>query len=84
MATPKRPRQSTGNQGGILQEVGPQGGKYSNYVTVPDYKPLPPTTTSGHGWKPFKITPDSRRCLSLTAAPRRGTVSTPSQFEMCP
>ena len=44
MATPKKPGQSTGNQGGIFQQVGPQGGKKPNYATVADNKPLPPTT----------------------------------------
>lgn len=61
MAAPKKPGQSTGNSGGIYQEVGPQGGKRPNYVTVPDNKPLPPTTTPGSGWTPVKVTPGSKR-----------------------
>ena len=61
MTTPKKPGQSTGNQGGIFQQVGPLGGKKPNYATVPDNKPLPPTTKPGDAWVPLKVTPDSRR-----------------------
>lgn len=61
MTAPKKPGESAGNQGGIYQEVGPKGGTKPNYVTVPDNKPMPPTTQPGHGWKPVKITPDSKR-----------------------
>ena len=56
-----KPGQNTGNRGGIFQQVGPRGGKQENYVAVPDHKPLPPTTHSGHGWVPVKTTPDSKR-----------------------
>lgn len=60
-----KPGQNTGKNGGIYQQVGPKGGPKGgpkpNYVTVPDNKPLPPTTTSGDGWKPLKITPNSKR-----------------------
>jgi hypothetical protein len=61
MVAPKKPGQSTGNQGGIFQQVGPQGGKKPNYAAVPDNKPLPPTTKPGDGWVPVKVTPDSKR-----------------------
>jgi hypothetical protein len=61
MATTKKPGQSTGGNGGIYQEVGPRGGKQPNYTTVPDNRPLPPTTKPGHTWKPVKITPTSDR-----------------------
>jgi hypothetical protein len=61
MAASKKPGQSTGNSGGIYQEVGPKGGKRPNYVTVADNKPLPPTTTRGAGWTPVKVTPGSKR-----------------------
>lgn len=61
MAAPKKPGQSTGNSGGIYQEVGPRGGKRDNYATVGDNKPLPPTTTPGAGWTPVKVTPGSKR-----------------------
>ncbi len=61
MADAKKPGQNTGNNGGIYQEVGPKGGKYPNYSTVPDNRPLPPTTKPGHGWKPVKVTPNSNR-----------------------
>lgn len=36
MASTKKPGESTGNRGGIFQEVGPRGGKQSNFATVPD------------------------------------------------
>lgn len=36
MAITKKPGQSTGNNGGIYQQVGPRGGKQPNYSTVPD------------------------------------------------
>lgn len=61
MAKTLRPGQSTGNTGGIFQEVGPQGGKRPNYATVPDNKPLPPTTKPGHTWAPVSTTPNSKR-----------------------
>lgn len=61
MTAPKKPGQSTGNQGGIYQQVGPQGGKQPNFVTVPDHRPMPPTTKPGHGWAPMKVTPNSKR-----------------------
>ncbi len=61
MANAKKPGTNTGKQGGIYQEVGPKGGEKSNYATVADNKPLPPTTKPGHGWKPVKVTPDSQR-----------------------
>lgn len=61
MTAPKKPGTSTGNSGGIYQEVGPRGGARPNYATVPDHKPLPPTTTPGSGWKPVSRTPNSKR-----------------------
>lgn len=61
MAASKRPGSNTGNQGGIYQEVGPKGGTKPNFATVPDHKPLPPTTKPGHTWAPVKLTPDSKR-----------------------
>lgn len=61
MAISKKPGMNTGNQGGIYQEVGPKGGAKPNFATVPDNKPLPPTTKPGHGWVPTHITPDSKR-----------------------
>ncbi len=57
----KKPGESTGNCGGIFQEVGPRGGVKPNYATVADNHRLPPTQTSGGGWKPIKVTPDSFR-----------------------
>ena len=45
--TIKRPGENTGKQGGVFQEVGPKGGKQPNYTTVPDNRPLPPTTKPG-------------------------------------
>jgi len=61
MAIGKKPGQSTGNQGGIFQEVGPRGGAKDNFAAVPDNKPLPPTTTPGNTWVPTHVTPDSKR-----------------------
>lgn len=61
MAAAKKPGQSTGNRGGIFQEVGPKGGRQPNYTTVPDNRPLPPTTKPGRAWKPVKVTPNSNR-----------------------
>lgn len=57
----KRPGQNTGTQGGIFQQVNTVGNPVSNFVTVPDNKPLPPTTKPGHTWKPVAITPNSNR-----------------------
>jgi hypothetical protein len=56
-----KPGSSTGPNGGIFQQVGPQGGKQPNFATVADWKPLPPTTKPGHGWVPVKTTPCSKR-----------------------
>lgn len=56
-----KPGTNSGDQGGIYQEVGPRGGAKPNYVTVPDNKPMPPTTAPGHGWKPVQLTPPSKR-----------------------
>ena len=56
-----KPGQNTGKNGGIYQQVGPQGGLKPNYVTVPDNKPLPPTTKPGDTWIRTKRTPDSKR-----------------------
>lgn len=57
----KKPGQNTGKDGGIYQEVGPRGGKKDNWATVPDNKPLPPTSQSGNAWQRVKRTPDSKR-----------------------
>lgn len=61
MAASKKPGISSGNQGGIYQEIGPKGGTKPNYATVPDHKPMPPTSKPGSTWKPVKVTPDSKR-----------------------
>lgn len=61
MATSKRPGESTGNNGGIFQEIGPRGGRQPNYSTVPDNRPMPPTTKPGHTWAPVSRTPNSKR-----------------------
>lgn len=57
----QKPGSSTGHKGGIYQEVGPRGGRQPNYSTVPDNKPLPPTSKPGHGWTSIRTTPDSKR-----------------------
>lgn len=56
-----KPGSNTGNDGGIFQQIGPKGGRQPNFATVPDHKPLPPTTKSGHTWIPVQTTPDSKR-----------------------
>ena len=61
MSRIQKPGTSTGDKGGIYQEVGPRGGRQPNYSTVADNKPLPPTSKPGHGWAPVKTTPDSKR-----------------------
>lgn len=58
---PNKPGMNVGNNGGIYQETGPRGGGRPNFVTVPDNKPLPPTSNPGHLWKPIHITPPSKR-----------------------
>lgn len=55
------PGSTTGNNGGIDQQVSPTGKPVSNFVTVPDHRPLPPTTKPGHTWQPMKITPPNKR-----------------------
>ena len=57
----QKPGSNTGVKGGIYQEVGPSGGRQPNYSTVPDNKPIPPTTKPGHGWTPIQTTPNSKR-----------------------
>lgn len=61
MTNSKKPGENTGNQGGIFQEVGPRGGAKPNFATVPDNKPLPPTSKPGHEWVHVHVTPDSKR-----------------------
>lgn len=61
MANTRKPGTNTGENGGIYQEVGPRGGKKSNYATVADNKSLPPTTTKGNEWELVKRTPNSNR-----------------------
>ena len=62
MATSKkRPGENTGNQGGIFQEMGAKGGLKPNFATVPDNKPLPPTTKPNSFWVPVNTTPNSKR-----------------------
>lgn len=56
-----KPGQNTGNNGGIYQEQGPRGGLRPSYVTVPDNKPLPPTSGPGSSWVQIIRTPDSKR-----------------------
>lgn len=61
MSKQQKPGSNTGDNGGIFQEVGPRGGRQPNFTTVPDNRPLPPTTKPGHSWTPVKTTPDSKR-----------------------
>ncbi|QWD79259.1 hypothetical protein ICV01_06300 [Polynucleobacter sp. MWH-Spelu-300-X4] len=57
----KKPGQNTGTQGGVFQQVTSTGKPVSNYVTVSDHKPLPPTSKPGHLWNQIVITPNSKR-----------------------
>lgn len=57
----KKPGETTGNDGGIFQEVGPRGGRRDNFSTVPDNTRLPPTTTPGSEWIRTHRTPNSKR-----------------------
>lgn len=59
--TTKKPGQNSGDEGGIYQEIGPRGGRKPNFTTVPDNRPMPPTSTPGSEWVPVKKTPDSHR-----------------------
>lgn len=61
MSKTLKPGQNTGKNGGIFQQVSPSGAGKPNYTTVPDGKPMPPTTKSGDAWKPVHKTPDSKR-----------------------
>jgi hypothetical protein len=61
MATSIKPGTNTGKKGGIFQEIGPRGGSKPNYVTVPDNKPAPPTSSPGSTWKQVHKTPDSKK-----------------------
>lgn len=61
MAAGKTPDSNTGKQGGIFQEVTPSGKPVSNFATVADNRPLPPTTKPGNVWVPNKTTPSSKR-----------------------
>lgn len=61
MSKGKKPGSNTGTDGGIFQEVSPAGKPQHNYATVPDHRPIPPTTKPGNTWKPVKRTPDSDR-----------------------
>lgn len=61
MSIGKTPGTNTGKNGGIFREQGPRGGMRDNFATVPDNKPLPPTTSPGSTWVPVSRTPDSKR-----------------------
>ncbi|MEN9433523.1 MAG: hypothetical protein RLZZ422_1112 [Pseudomonadota bacterium] len=61
MTIVKKPGENTEKNGGIYQEIDPKGRREDNWSTVPDNKPLPPTTKPGHKWKQVNRTPDSNR-----------------------
>ncbi len=61
MAKDYKPGENTGRDGGIFQERGPRGGERDNYATVPDNRPLPPTSSPGSTWHRIDRTPDSHR-----------------------
>ncbi len=56
-----KPGQTSGQDGGIYQEIGPRGGRRENYSTIPDNHRAPPTTKPGSSWERVSRTPDSRR-----------------------
>ena len=56
-----KPGQNSGKNGGIFQEIGPRGGKQSNYATIPDNRQAPPTTKPNSSWEPVKRTPNGNR-----------------------
>lgn len=56
-----KPGQSSGNNGGIYQEIGPRGGAKPNYTTIPDNTTAPPTSKPNSSWKPIHRTPNSNR-----------------------
>lgn len=57
----KRPGENSGTTGAIYQEVGPRGGLRNNFTTVPENRPMPPTSTPGATWKSIKQTPHGSR-----------------------
>jgi hypothetical protein len=61
MSAGKTPGSNSGDQGGIYQEIGPRGGRHDNFTTVPENRPMPPTTTPGSTWVPVKTTPHGKR-----------------------
>jgi hypothetical protein len=61
MSKEYKPGENTGKDGGIYREVGPRGGERDNFATVPDNRPLPPTSSPGSTWKRIDRTPDSHR-----------------------
>ena len=69
MSTTK-PGESTGDNDGIFQEVGPKGGGRPNDASVADNK-QPPTTEPGNTGRPVKTAPPSKR-WSANAEPVPG------------
>lgn len=61
MANGKKPGTNTGSQGGIYQEQGPRGGRRDNFTTVPENRPLPPTSQPGSTWVRINSTPHGSR-----------------------
>ena len=61
MSTGKTPGSNSGDQGGIYQEIGPRGGRHDNFTTVPENRPMPPTSTPGSTWVPVNKTPHGKR-----------------------
>jgi hypothetical protein len=61
MSAGKKPGSSSGGQGGIYQEIGPRGGRRDNFTTVPEHRPMPPTSGPGSTWVPIDKTPHGKR-----------------------
>ncbi len=55
----RKPGQSSGRDGGTSPEVGPRGGQRPNFTTVPNNRPMPPTSKPNSKWGPVRTTPDS-------------------------
>lgn len=61
MTKGKPPGSNSGNTGAIYQEIGPKGGRHDNYTTVPENRPMPPTSSPGSTWVPISTTPHGKK-----------------------
>lgn len=56
----KKPGENSGDQGGIYRETTPGGKPVPNHTTVPEGRPMPPTSKPGNVWTPQHMTPPSK------------------------